>query len=71
MKHPQSHGKIEQFHKSLKSECIRVSPLGNLAEAREIIKSYMREYNHERLHASLYLTPSDYTEELGTRHEEA
>ena len=59
--HPQSNGKIERFHKSLKSECIRVSPLGDLEEAREIIKSYVWAYNHERLHAFLnYLTPSDY-----------
>ncbi len=59
--HPQSNGKIERFHKSLKSECIRVSPLGDLDEAREIIKSYVQTYNDERLHASLnYLTPSDY-----------
>ena len=59
--HPQSHGKIKRFHKSLKSESIRVSPLGDLEEAREIIKSYVQSYNHERLHASLnYLTPSDY-----------
>ena len=56
---------MERFHKSLKSECIRVSTLGNLEEAREIIKSYVREYNHERLHASLnYLMPSDYLKGL-------
>ena len=59
--HPQSNGKTFRFHKSLKSEGIRVSPLGDLEEAREIIKSYVQAYNHERLHASLnYLTPSDY-----------
>jgi len=63
--HPQSNGKIERFHKSLKSECIRVSPLGDLDEAWEIIKSYVQAYNHERLHASLNdLTPSDYLKGL-------
>ena len=57
---PQNNGKIERFHKSLKSECIR-SPLGNLEEAQEIIKSYVQAYNHERLHDSLnYLTQSDH-----------
>ena len=59
--HPQSHGKIKRFHKSLKSESIRVSPLGDLEEAREIIKGYVQAYNHECLHESLnYLTPLDY-----------
>jgi transposase InsO family protein len=59
--HPQSNGKIERFHKSLQSECLRFTPLGGLEEAREIIKAYVQKCNHERLQSSLnYLTPSDY-----------
>ena len=59
--HPQSNGKIERFHRSLKSECVRSSALGDLAEARRLIMGYVRQYNTERLHSALhYLTPEDY-----------
>ena len=59
--HPQSNGKIERFHKTLKSECVRTQALGGFEEAKKIIKAYVHEYNHERLHSALnYLTPADY-----------
>jgi transposase InsO family protein len=58
---PQSNGKMERFHKTLKSECVRTQALGGLGEARRVIGAYVHAYNHERLHSSLnYLTPSDY-----------
>ena len=60
-RHPQSNGKIERFHKSLKVECIRKKAMGSLEEARILINKYVDEYNNKRLHAALnYLTPSDY-----------
>ena len=53
--------RLNDSHKSLKSECIRVSPLENLDEAREVTKSYVWAYNYERLHASLnYLKGSEH-----------
>ncbi len=57
--HPQSNGKIERFHKSLKkTEC---TAMGSLEEARRLIARYVEEYNTRRLHAALhYLTPADY-----------
>ena len=59
--HPQSNGKMERFHKTLKSECVRTQALGGFEEAKKIIKAYVYEYNHERLHSALnYLTPADY-----------
>ena len=59
--HPQSNGKIERFHKSLKTECVRKKAMGSLDEARMLISQYVDEYNNRRLHAALnYLTPSDY-----------
>lgn len=59
--HPQSNGKIERFHKSLKQECIRVTPMATLEEARKLIDSYVIDYNENRLHSALkYLTPADY-----------
>ena len=59
--HPQSNGKMERFHRSLKSECVRTTALGDLAEARRLIAAYVSQYNTERLHSALrYLTPDDY-----------
>lgn len=60
-RHPQSNGKIERFHKSLKEECVRREAMGSLEEARELIGRYVEEYNNRRLHAALnYLRPVDY-----------
>ena len=60
-RHPQSNGKIERFHKSLKGECVRRTPMGTLKEARRLIKRYVDDYNNNRLHAALqYLSPADY-----------
>ena len=60
-RHPQSNGKIERFHKSLKSECVRRTAMGSLDEARTLIAKYVNDYNNNRLHSSLqYLTPADY-----------
>ena len=59
--HPQSNGKMERFHRSLKSECVRIRAMGDLEEARRLIAVYVRQYNTERLHSALhYLTPEDY-----------
>ncbi|MCM8535757.1 MAG: integrase core domain-containing protein, partial [Lentisphaeraceae bacterium] len=56
---PQSNGKQERFHGSLKSECIRVMAPMNKAEAERIIDDYVNYYNNQRLHsATSYITPS-------------
>jgi transposase InsO family protein len=56
--YPQSNGKIERWHKSLKQECIRpLTPL-TLDDARRLIQSYVEHYNTLRLHSALgYVTP--------------
>ena len=58
--YPQSNGKIERWHKSLKQECIRpLTPL-TLDDARRLIQSYVDHYNTVRLHSALgYVTPQD------------
>ena len=59
--HPQSNGKIERFHGSLKRECVRREPLTSLKSARRTIDAYVEIYNTKRLHSALnYLTPWDY-----------
>ncbi len=56
--YPQSNGKMERFHKSLKTECVRVQPLDTGEEAKKVIAAYVTEYNEQRLHSSIgYVTP--------------
>jgi transposase InsO family protein len=58
--YPQSNGKIERWHKTLKSECIRPQvPLSD-DEARRLVTAYVAHYNNVRLHSAIgYLTPKD------------
>jgi putative transposase len=58
--YPQSNGKLERWHKSIKSECIRpLTPL-TLEDARRLVESYVDHYNRVRLHSAIgYVTPQD------------
>jgi putative transposase len=58
--YPQSNGKIERWHKTLKGDCIRVKVPLSLDDARRIVADYVHHYNHVRLHSAIgYLTPQD------------
>lgn len=58
--YPQSNGKLERWHGSLKQECIRPVSPGSLAEALRLVAAYVEEYNHVRLHSAIgYITPAD------------
>jgi putative transposase len=58
--YPQSNGKLERFHKTLKGECLRVQVPLSLDEARRIVTDYVDHYNTERLHSAVgYVTPKD------------
>jgi hypothetical protein len=58
--YPQSNGKIERWHKTLKSESIRPRVPLSLEEARRIVAEYVRYYNTVRLNGAIgYLTPQD------------
>jgi transposase InsO family protein len=58
--YPQSNGKLERWHGSLKRECIRPSCPADVDEARSRVARYVDEYNHVRLHSALgYVTPAD------------
>ncbi len=58
--HPQSNGKIERWHKTLKGESIRVSVPLSLEDARRIVSDYVTHYNTVRLHSAIgYITPKD------------
>lgn len=58
--YPQSNGKIERFHKTIKGECIRVDIPLSLDDARRIVGDYTTHYNTVRLHSAIgYVTPQD------------
>jgi transposase InsO family protein len=58
--HPQSNGKLERWHGSLKNECIRPSCPATREEAQKRIEKYVNHYNHVRLHSAIgYITPAD------------
>jgi transposase InsO family protein len=58
--HPQSNGKVERYHKTLKQECIRPQVALSMDEAAKQIERFVDDYNHKRLHSSIgYVTPAD------------
>lgn len=58
--YPQSNGKIERWHQTLKQDCIRPHVPLSLAEARQLVERFVDQYNHQRLHSAIgYVTPAD------------
>ena len=58
--YPQSNGKIERWHKSLKTECIRPQTPLSLEDARRIVDGFVHHYNEVRLHSAIrFVTPKD------------
>ena len=58
--YPQSNGKLERYHRTLKSECIRPGTPLDLDAVRRLTQKYVQEYNETRLHGALgYITPQD------------
>lgn len=56
--YPQSNGKIERYHRTIKTQCIRpLSPL-SLDDAKRGVAKFVEEYNTVRLHSAIgYVTP--------------
>jgi putative transposase len=58
--YPQSNGKLERWHQSIKRECIRPGTPLTLEDARRLIASYVDHYNTVRLHSAIgFVTPND------------
>ena len=58
--YPQSNGKVERFHQSLKRECIRPTTPLSLDHARTLVAGFVDHYNNVRLHSAIgYITPKD------------
>ena len=58
--YPQSNGKLERFHGSIKGECIRPGTPLSLEDAVRIVGRYVEHYNGVRLHSAIgYVAPAD------------
>jgi transposase InsO family protein len=58
--YPQSNGKLERWHGTLKGECIRPGTPLSLEDARRIVGRYVEHYNQVRLHSAIgYIAPAD------------
>jgi putative transposase len=59
--YPQSNGKIERWHKTIKSDAIRPGQPATLDEARALVARWVEHYNTVRLHSAIgYITPADF-----------
>jgi transposase InsO family protein len=58
--YPQSNGKIERWHKTLKADAIRVKTPSTREEAERVVAGFVEHYNTRRLHSAIsYVTPAD------------
>jgi transposase InsO family protein len=58
--YPQSNGKIERFHRTLKGDCLRTQVPLSLEDARRLVTGYIAHYNEVRLHGAIdYIAPKD------------
>lgn len=58
--YPQSNGKIERWHRTLKHDCIRPQTPLSLEDAQRVVARFVEHYNTVRLHSALgYVTPKD------------
>ena len=56
--YPQSNGKIERYHRTIKGDCIRVKTIESIDDARRVVDKYVQHYNEVRLHSAIgYVTP--------------
>jgi len=58
--YPQSNGKLERYHKTIKGTCIRVRTPLTLDDAQRLVAEFVEHYNDKRLHSAIgYITPKD------------
>ena len=61
--YPQSNGKIERFHRTIKGDCIQTQTPLSLQDARRLVTNYVAHYNQVRLHSAIgYIAPKDMLE---------
>jgi len=58
--YPQSNGKIERWHRTMKTDAIRRVAPSSLDEARKVVAEFVEHYNNVRLHSAIgFITPAD------------
>lgn len=58
--YPQSNGKLERWHQTLKVTTIRPKAPDSLMAAQHMVGAFVEYYNHHRLHSAIgFLTPAD------------
>ena len=58
--YPQSNGKLERYHRTIKADGIRPNTPLSLDDARRIVSDFVTYYNTVRLHSAIqYITPAD------------
>ena len=58
--YPQSNGKLERWHRTLKEQAIRPRTPLDLEQARVVVAEFVAHYNDVRLHSAIgYVTPKD------------
>jgi len=58
--YPQSNGKLERYHRTVKGTCLRPGSFADADEVRRALVKFVEHYNHVRLHSALgYITPAD------------
>ena len=58
--YPQSNGKIERWHRTVKSDVLRRFQPQDPGQARQALERFGRHYNQVRLHSAIgYVTPAD------------
>jgi putative transposase len=61
--YPQSNGKIERYHRTIKSQCIRPSTPLTIEDTKRAVRSFVEHYNTQRLLSAIgYVTPLDMLE---------
>jgi hypothetical protein len=66
--YPQSYGKIERWHQTLKADCLRPGCPLSIEDARGLVERFVTHYNTVRLHSAIgYISPAD---RLAGRHRE-
>ena len=59
--YPQSNGKLERYHRTIKTDGIRPSAPSSPDEARQVVARFVEHYNSVRLHSAIgYITPNDF-----------
>lgn len=63
--YPQSNGKVERWHKTLKHDAIRTASPRTLEQATGLVARFVEHYNSVRLHSAIgYIAPNDFLSDL-------